>query len=241
MNTTQVNENLYQNKEGALTVDAPSIHALHGAMAKGKKSEAGLAASALNARKHGLSSKTFVVLPTERMDLFLEHKLQLEITYRPQDAMEFELVGQMAEAVWLIDRSKDMERAALRLEIQRQRLAFDERGEGYEECMLSWLAMEELQVKNRAFTNLMRYRAQHERTFLRCQRALDTHRKNKSLIPAAGLEANPCQPTVKLPQEPFFVSETREYKTKPPTPPSDISHNAKPLDSCVRYDRESLL
>ncbi len=220
MNTEATNPDT-TNTETTNTDKTDNLHAQHGRLGQGRKSPAGLAASSKNATKHGLSSKSFVLLPTEKRELFFAHKLQLEKALQPRDAYEFELVSQMVEAIWLINRSKEMERTALRLEIQRQRLAHEEEGMPFDESILAWLATEALTLRNPAFANLSRYRAQHERTLFRAQRALEAHRKTKPVIPPAELPADldlPADGVDDNHPDSQFLPVLPEYKTKPLPP-----------------------
>ena len=63
-------------------------HAAHGRLGAGAKTPEGLAASARNATKHGLSAQTFCLLHNEDAKLFHKLKADLMASLTPRNALE---------------------------------------------------------------------------------------------------------------------------------------------------------
>jgi hypothetical protein len=92
-----------------------------GKKAAGSKSESGLARSARNSTKHGLTGNAFYVLHNEDTDVFAAHKKQYYEALRPTDVIECSYVDRMVEQSWRLHRVNAMEAEALSLEIEEQR------------------------------------------------------------------------------------------------------------------------
>ena len=67
---------------------------------RGPKTPEGKARSAMNALKHGLRARDFVLLPEEDPQEWRQHVLDLEQGYGPVDATERKLVDAIAVAMW---------------------------------------------------------------------------------------------------------------------------------------------
>ena len=67
---------------------------------RGPKTPEGKARSAMNALKHGLRARDFVLLPEEDPAEWRQHVLDLEDGYGPVDATEKKLVDAIAVAMW---------------------------------------------------------------------------------------------------------------------------------------------
>ncbi len=85
----------------------------NGKLAAGKKTPAGLAASARNSTKHGYYSRTFTTLGTECEDLYNEIREGIRAEYAPATVTEHSLVEEIAQYRWLIQRTFNMENAHL--------------------------------------------------------------------------------------------------------------------------------
>ncbi|MFO1050082.1 MAG: hypothetical protein U1E52_19560 [Geminicoccaceae bacterium] len=103
---------------------------LNGALSAGPASEAGKARSALNAVRHGLSGRTFFLLPDEDPAEFAAHEAELLRAYRPRDQAEREAVLALVRAEWREVRGDRLEAqvlgdlfAAARIEAQAVREA----------------------------------------------------------------------------------------------------------------------
>ncbi|MFO1048731.1 MAG: hypothetical protein U1E52_12640 [Geminicoccaceae bacterium] len=102
----------------------------NGALSAGPASEAGKARSALNAVRHGLSGRTFFLLPDEDPAEFAAHEAELLRAYRPRDQAEREAVLALVRAEWREVRGDRLEAqvlgdlfAAARIEAQAVREA----------------------------------------------------------------------------------------------------------------------
>ncbi len=214
-----------------------STHVANGRLAKGAKTPAGLARSAQNATKHGLTSKTFCLAHNEDAELFATHRDEFLDSMRPADAHEMQLVNQMIENAWLLCRARALAAAALRIEIEHQRE--HHRGSPcLTESDLSYLAVEALDGRNNTYANLIRYAATHERAYQRAARALEVSRKNKTVTapPTGGYHCLDPDSFFKLPTSaptPMPApNETKPDETKPnettpitdPLPPPTPSH-----------------
>ena len=73
---------------------------LNGTLSSGPVTEAGKARSALNAVRHGLSGRTFLLLPDEDPAEFAAHEAELLAAYRPRDHAEREGVLALVRAMW---------------------------------------------------------------------------------------------------------------------------------------------
>lgn len=95
----------------AAQVLANQVNAQH---STGPKSEAGKAASSQNARKHGFSSKTLVILPGQE-DAFTELESTLRAQFAPQPGYQEFLFHRILHAAWNQHRC-DLAEADLRAE-----------------------------------------------------------------------------------------------------------------------------
>ncbi|MEJ1939064.1 hypothetical protein WDZ92_53375, partial [Nostoc sp. NIES-2111] len=178
----------------------PIDHAAHGRLAAGAKSPEGLARSAQNATKHGLSARNFCLLPNEDPELFAQHQTNLLATFAPTNPMELFLVEKMIEAQWLMNRLTEIENRTLGLEIRLQRHKRSAQGPGpadfeTREAALAFFAIQELEARNKTFANLARYRATHERSYYRAWNALAKLRGgHKALNTATWPDLQPATP-----------------------------------------------
>ncbi len=180
-----------------------------GKKAAGTKSASGLAQSARNSTKHGLTGNAFYVLHNEDPDVFAAHKKQYYEALRPTDVIECSYVDRMVEQSWRLHRVNAMEAEALSLQIEEQRkltnlntlnacLEGDQAAQQesteqdeiepnnsqpipalYSETYLAWLAGGHLAKHNPSFANLHRYRNSIERTYERAHKSLLSLRSGK--------------------------------------------------------------
>ncbi len=78
----------------------------------GPRSEAGKQRSALNALTHGLTART-AVLPSEDPAAFEQHRRQFLDEYRPTTATETQLVHELADTSWRLNRIPFLEAGLL--------------------------------------------------------------------------------------------------------------------------------
>ena len=76
----------------------------NGALGRGRKTPAGLARSAQNARRHGLLA-TCVLLPGEPAENFEELHQQFRERFLPVDGVEDGLIEEMVSAWWRMRRA----------------------------------------------------------------------------------------------------------------------------------------
>ena len=91
----------------------------NGAKAKGTKTPAGRARSALNATKHGVLANT-VILATESREIYDALRANYIARYQPADPVELDYVEEMVICKWRQRRIWDVEGATIDLEIVRQ-------------------------------------------------------------------------------------------------------------------------
>ncbi len=189
----------------------PSTNTQH---LRGRKSPHGLAMSARNATKHGLTSKTFCLGHNEDAKLFATHRDEFYESLRPADPHEMHLVNQMVENAWLLCRARAQASAALRMEVENQR-DHHHNAPFLEESDLSYLGLEALEKRNNTYGNLIRYAASFERAYQRAARALEISRKNQTqtLPPPSAYHT--------LDPDSFFVTPTKKQapdETNTPNP-----------------------
>jgi hypothetical protein len=172
--------------------------AANGRLAAGAKSPEGLARSAANATKHGLtaqstnkknnkpSAKAAVILLNESHAAFDQLFHSLCDCFQPADAHEFTLLRRMAESEWLRQRALLMESAAISEAMRQQAHAFQENSGASDldpvsqEGLRSWHAVSKLSSANPAFPQLQRYAAAHARAYARAERDLRDYRISKA-------------------------------------------------------------
>jgi hypothetical protein len=74
----------------------------------GPKTEAGKQRSSRNALSHGLTAKT-VVMPTEDLAAYQSHLKSFDDEYKPQGGTEVQLVQQLADTSWRLNRVASLE------------------------------------------------------------------------------------------------------------------------------------
>jgi hypothetical protein len=218
-------------------------HAAHGRLGAGAKSPEGLAASARNSTKHGLSARNFCLLSNEDPKLFAQHQANLMAAFAPRNPIELDLVEKIIEAKWLMNRLTEIENRTLSMEItlqRQQRMGKVEPPADYalREATLCFFAMEELEKTNKTFANLARYRATHERSYYRAWNALAKMRGGPKALAAVTWPENPMEsvktePTQfqELPMEspklqneaPRVEPNSEICETKPPEPTENAS------------------
>ena len=132
----------------------------------GPKTEAGKWRTSLNALRHGLTGQV-VVLPTEDMAAYRAHLKTFTDEYHPKGATEAQLVQQLADTSWRLNRAASLEANLLTLAAARLPDPLTESPDAIQ-ATLAMAAALESQAK--AFTNLslhtQRLSRQFERTLL---------------------------------------------------------------------------
>jgi hypothetical protein len=227
--------------------------AANGRLAAGAKSPEGLARSAANATKHGLtaqstnkknnkpSAKAAVILLNESHAAFDQLFHSLCDCFQPADAHEFTLLRRMAESEWLRQRALLMESAAISEAMRQQAHAFQENSGASDldpvsqEGLRSWHAVSKLSSANPAFPQLQRYAAAHARAYARAERDLRDYRISKAEsihpIPEPLATVGTLQPTGES-MERWQPLETIEPPDSPnPTDDENLTAEEAPTDT----------
>ena len=171
----------------------------NGAKSNGPITEHGKETSSRNARRHGLSSNSHVVvLSNEDRGLYKEMLQSFYDTFQPANAVEMDLVQQIAAASWRIRRINGMESAMLELEMDRHRDTIENDFEFIDETTRQALAIESA-AKSGGMALLHRYDSRARRAYNQALRnLLDLQRERLSRQPAHP----PLRPAQTTPQEP---------------------------------------
>ena len=86
----------------------------------GPKTETGKWRSSLNALRHGLTGQ-IVVMPTEDMAAYRSHVKSFTDEYHPKGASEAQLVQQLADTSWRLNRAASLEASLYTLAAARQK------------------------------------------------------------------------------------------------------------------------
>ena len=85
------------------SIHRTAINRANSQQSTGPRSEAGKQRSALNALTHGLTART-AVLPSEDQAAYQHHCRQFENEYRPATPTEIQLVHELADTSWRLNR-----------------------------------------------------------------------------------------------------------------------------------------
>src|SRR5579864_7332267 len=84
-------------------IDRASVNRANSQHSTGPRTEAGKLRSSLNALRHGLTART-AVLPSEDPAAYEQHCCQFRDQYQPADATESQLVQELADTSWRLNR-----------------------------------------------------------------------------------------------------------------------------------------
>jgi hypothetical protein len=191
----------------------------NGAKSNGPVTEEGKQNSSKNARRHGLSSNSHVVvLSNEDRGLYKEMLQSFYDTFQPANAVEMDLVQQIAAASWRIRRINGMESAMLELEMDRQRDTIANDFEFIDETTRQALAIESA-AKSGGMALLHRYDSRARRAYNQALRnLLDLQRER--------LSRQPVQPPVQPSQS--------TTQADPPNQPEPLTAESPEPVSFVR-------
>jgi hypothetical protein len=139
----------------------------NGARSSGPASEAGKARSALNGVRHGLSGRTFFLLPDEGPEEFNEHEATLLAAWQPRDLAEHDAAELAVRAMWREIRADRLEARVL-----TDLFAADAIAEDAERQAAKAAGM-------KALGTLLRYRSQIAREHGAAMRTLDALRQRR--------------------------------------------------------------
>ena len=140
---------------------------LNGAQSGGPASEAGKARSALNAVCHGLTGRSFFLLPDEDPEEFRAHEAAWLDQWRPRDAAERDVAELVIRALW-----REIRADRLEARILTDLFAADALEGEAERRAARTLAM-------RALATLLRYRTQIGKEYETAKLGLDALRRRK--------------------------------------------------------------
>lgn len=180
----------------------------NGAKAAGTKSPQGIQTSAMNALRHGLTSKT-LVLANESPAKF-DHLLQMYIEkFQPRDGVEMNLVDEMVAARWRQQRGWVIQTAAFDLQMEKE-----EQEVTSEPARLA-LAFIAMANQEKILELIMRYETSYSRMHDRAMKALYRLREEQDLRN----DPKPAPPTPQTPPETITKPEqsAQPVETNPAT------------------------
>ncbi len=208
----------------------------NGKLAAGKKTPAGLAASARNATKHGYYSRTFTTLGTESEELYNELREGIRAEYAPATVTEHTLVEEIAQYRWLIQRTFNMENAHLNDCIATILQEDDARADAPDDDKVNVVAAtldgyQRAADKNTLITLLYRQRGQCQREVARATKDLEARiaARQKAAASADGppAPARPIAPATDffIPRSHFIQDIHRKLNIPERQPSKEISRN----------------
>jgi hypothetical protein len=170
----------------------------------GPKTEEGKKRAALNAMRHGLTGH-IIVLPSEDLAEYKRHTQRFFDEFKPQGALEEQLVQTVSDTAWRLNRVPAVEANILSLGINRHKRHIRT---GEPEIRVALAAAVTVRNQSQALANISIYEQRLSRQF---HRALDELRKVQAERRAT--ETKPAELAKKeaLPLENGFV-----YSTSPP-------------------------
>lgn len=178
---------------------------LNGACSAGPTSEAGKARSALNSVRHGLTGRTFFLLPDEDPVEFKAHEARWLAEWQPRDLGEHDVAQLAIRSLW-------REMRADRLEAQIMADLFTADGIEDEAARRAAKA-----AAMRALATLLRYRAQIERENQAAMRDLNSMSRRKLA---------PAQPVRRDEPEPMLPANDTGMRDEPERPLDRHEHHA---------------
>ena len=184
----------------------------------GPRTNSGKTRTSKNALKHGLLAQD-AVLPGEDPADFDQHLTSFEDTYLPRNRVEKEIVRQIADVVWRMQRLSRIETAVIAAGIENSRRFNHDTGpmpEDREERtnILGWAML----TRTKLLNNLARYDAHLGRRFYRAvELMIDIRREERQLREAR--EAREAQPGYN-PDPPLIRYEPPPMPDSPPIPDS---------------------
>ena len=155
---------------------------LNGAKSSGPTTEAGKARSALNGVRHGLSGRTFFLLPDEDPAEFQEHEAVWLAAWRPRDLAEHDAAEVAIRALW-----REIRADRLEAQILTDLFGADRIEDEAERQAAKAAAM-------KALGTLLRYRAQIAREYGAAMRELDALRQRRLAQRQADRRSEPERP-----------------------------------------------
>ncbi len=150
----------------------------NGAKAAGAKSPAGIQKSSQNSLKHGLTGKA-IVLTNESQQQFDELHQAYVHEFKPESAVEIDLIDQMVAAQWRLRRIWRMQTAALDLKMDQQEAEIAKTFNQIDQTTRVTVAFTALANEEKALDLLLRYETAYTRMHQRAINSLSKLRKDK--------------------------------------------------------------
>jgi hypothetical protein len=182
---------------------------INGAKSHGPKTPEGKEASSRNSLKHGLTTRSTILLQCESTDEFQAFLAEHIEIHQPVTAPEKELVDQMAIARWRIRRFVAAETVLLDCEMIRNQAAVKKEFNTLDSDVHIAMAIRSLADESRTLSLMSRYESRHQRVHDKAYAALRELQKARASHPP---EPAPSQEKENLRNEP----------TAPPASSPDI-------------------
>jgi hypothetical protein len=179
----------------------------NGAKSHGPKTPEGKEASSRNAIKHGMTTRSTILLQCESPDEFQAFLAEHIEIHQPVTAPEKELVDQMAIARWRIRRFVAAETMLLDCEMIRNQAAVQKEFATLDSDVHIAMAIRSLADDSRSLSLMSRYEARHQRTHDKAYAAL------RELQEARASQPTPTEP------EPAPAVENKIVRNEPTAPP----------------------
>ena len=159
---------------------------INGAKSRGPKTPQGRANSSMNAVTHGLTAKTLLLQNESQAD-FLEMVNAYIDVLGPANAMEVEIVSDIAAARWRLRRMWRYQTAILDLEVEKQAQEFEKRGATFDEGRRDAMAFLAVTDNSKGYDIALRHDIHLTRAYrkamdeLRCPRTENIQKKNRVL------------------------------------------------------------
>jgi hypothetical protein len=207
---------------------------INGAKSHGPKTPEGKEASSRNAIKHGMTTRSTILLQCESPDEFEAFLAEHIEIHQPVTAPEKELVDQMAIARWRIRRFVAAETVLLDCEMIRNQAAVKKEFDTLDSDVHIAMAIRSLADDSRCLSLMSRYEARHQRTHDKAYaalRELQSKRPDHSPSVSAGADPvenkiTPNEPTAPPDSSPHIhlctpVGQVPDLPTAPPTENSE--------------------
>ncbi len=173
----------------------------------GPKTDSGKTRSSQNVLKHGLLAND-AVLPGEDPAEFDQHLTSFEDTYLPRNRVEKEIVRQIADVSWRMQRLSRIETAVIAAGIENSRRIDNDTGPMPEDRqerthILGWAML----TRTKLLNNLARYDGHLSRRFFRgVELMIDIRREERQLREAFEAKNNQANATTPVPEY-YFPDE----------------------------------
>jgi hypothetical protein len=205
---------------------------INGAKSHGPKTPEGKETSSRNAIKHGLTTRSTILLQCESPDEFQAFLAEHIEIHQPVTAPEKELVDQMAIARWRIRRFVAAETVLLDCEMIRNQAAVQKEFATLDSDVHIAMAIRSLADDSRALSLMSRYEARHQRTHDKAYAALRELQQARvshpepDPEPAVENKITPNEPTAPPDSSPNIhlctpVGQVPDLPTAPPTENSE--------------------